>query len=249
MALSYHHRFINKVQLLFSNLLTFYDPFGDKLLEHFRLNPYYPFIHTQQSLTFEYRYRRWSTISFLIILQIVLIFLTLYTFYRFHTDEYWNLSSNFLLVSIFGLLTLFLVFNLIENFKQRRIILSPLDFHVSIYINNHLIQQCSIDRAYICLHRIESYNILLYHLVFIIEDMDFIPISDYFSYKLHLRQIGKCLAENLFLSYIESENWRGIFPKYKKLMNYINRNDNEITNENNHLLRKRHVHSHTIINL
>ena len=110
---------------------------------------------------------------------------------------------------------------MIENLKQRRIVLSPLDFHISIYINNKLKQQCPIDRAYICLHQIESYNILLYHLVFIIEDIDFITISDYFYYQFQLRQIGKRLAQNLYISYLESQNWIGIFPKYNKLKKYI----------------------------
>lgn len=106
--------------------------------------------------------------------------------------------------------------------------MSPLDFHVSIYINNILKQQCSIDRAYICLHQIQSYNILLYHLVFIIEDIDLIYITDYFYYQLQLRQIGKCLAENLYLSYIESDHWIGIFPKYKRLQNYIQKRKSNI---------------------
>jgi hypothetical protein len=123
------------------------------------------------------------------------------------------------------LLSIFLCLNLIENFKQRRIVLSPIDFHVSIYINNNLKQQYSIDRAYICLHQIKSYDILLYHLVLIIEDFDLIKISDYFSSQSQLQHIGKCLAQNLYLSYIESEYWMGIFPKYKKFK-YFNRNLN-----------------------
>lgn len=140
---------------------------------------------------------------------------------HFHRNEYWIINSEFLFLFTFGLLSIFLCLNIIENFKQRRIVLSPLDFHVSIYINNILKQQYSIDRAYICLHQIKSYNILLYHLVFIIEDIHLIKITDYFSFQLQLRQIGKYLAQNLYISYIESEYWIGIFPKYKKLKNYI----------------------------
>lgn len=129
------------------------------------------------------------------------------------------------------MLTIFLCLNLIENFKQRRIVLSPLDFHISIYINNILKQQCSIDRAYICLHKTESYNILLYHLVFIIEDIDCIQISDYFSYKFQLRQIGKRLAQNFYISYLESQYWIGIFPKYKILKKYITLNQYDNIND------------------
>ncbi|CAF0909624.1 unnamed protein product [Adineta steineri] len=226
-ALSYHQRFINKFRSLLSIILTSYDPFGYKLIESFRLNPYYPFTYTQ-SYTFEYKYRCWSTIYFLIIMQIIIFILTLYTYYHLNINEYWISGSEFLLLFIFGFLTIFLCLNLIENFQQRRIVLSPLDFHVSIYRNNILKQQCSIDRAYICLHKIESYNILLYHLVFIIEDIDFIKITDYFYYKFQLRQIGKHLAKNLFLSYIESQYWIGIFPKYKKLKNFIYQNHHTV---------------------
>ncbi len=212
------------------------------------MNPYYPFTHTQ-SFTFEYKYRHWSTIYFLIIIQILIFTFALYSYYRFHNNEYWISGSQYLLLFTFGLLTIFLCLNLIENFKQRRIVLSPLDFHVSIYINNTLKQQCSIDRAYICLHEIESYNVLLYHLVFIIEDSDFIKISDYFYYKFQLRQIGKRLAQNLYISYIESQNWIGRFPKYKKLQNYIHKQtidlkDNISMIQNNNFQRKR-----TMINL
>ncbi|CAF0904437.1 unnamed protein product [Rotaria sordida] len=233
MALSYHHRFVNKLRTFLSIILKSYDPFGDKLLEHFRLNPYYPFTSTQ-SFTFEYKYRRWSTIYFLIIIQILIFVLTLYSYYNFHINEYWISGSEFLLLFIFGLLTIFLCLNLFENFKQRRIVLSPIDFHVSIYINNILKQQCSIDHVYICLHEIKSYNILLYHLVFIIEDIDFIKISDYFYYKFQLRQIGKCLAKNLYISYLESQYWIGIFPKYKKLKNYIKNKQKQQTVNRNH---------------
>ncbi len=160
----------------------------------------------------------------------MIFLLAVYCYFHFHINEYWIINSEFLLLFTFGLFTIFLCLNLIENLKQRCIVLSPLDFHVSIYINNILKQQCSIDRAYICLHEIESYNILLYHLVFIIEDIDLIKITDYFSYQLQLRQIGKCLAQNLYISYIESHNWIGIFPKYKKLKNYFQKRKYTIIN-------------------
>ncbi|CAF3285969.1 unnamed protein product [Rotaria socialis] len=258
MAVSYHHRFISKIRSLFSIVHKTYDPFGDKIIENFRSNPYYPFTHTQ-SFTFEYQYRRWSTIYLLIIIQILIFALGLYSYYSFHIDDYWISGSEFLLLFTFGLLTIFVCVNLIENLKQRRIVLSPLDFHVSIYINNTLKQQCSLDRVYICLHQIESYNILLYHLVFIIEDIDFIKITDYFHYKFQLRQIGKCLAQNLYISYLESQNWIGIFPKYKKLKNYIHKQqqtvnpyhniDDIINVENNNYNRKRKIQQHTIIDL
>lgn len=198
----------------------FFLQFGEKLIDHFRSNPYYPFTHTQ-SFTFEYKYRRWSTIYFLITIQILIVTLGLFSYYRFPVNDYWISGSEFLILSSCGLFTLFLCVNIIENLKQRRIVLSPLDFHVSLYISNTLKQRCSIDRVCICLHKIESYNTLLYHLVFIIEDIDFIKISDYFYYQFQLRQIGKRLARNLYISYLESENYIGIFPKYKRLKKYI----------------------------
>jgi hypothetical protein len=120
---------------------------------------------------------------------------------------------------------------------------------VSIYINNTLKQQCSIDRAYICLHEIESYNVLLYHLVFIIEDIDFIKISDYFYYKLQLRQIGKCLAQNLYISYIESQYWIGRFPKYKKLQNYIQKQTMDLKDNISMIPNNNFQSSYTMINL
>ncbi|CAF4125512.1 unnamed protein product [Rotaria sp. Silwood2] len=246
-----------KIRLIKESFI--FSQFGEKILENFRLNPYYPFTYTQ-SFTFEYKYRRWSTIYFIIIIQILIFVLTLYCYYHFHINEYWISGSEFLLLFTFGLLTIFLCLNLIENFKQRRIVLSPIDFHVSIYINNRLKQQCSIDRVYICLHEIKSYNILLYHLAFIIEDIDFIKISDYFYCKFHLRQIGKCLAKNLYINYLESQYWIGIFPKYKKLKNYIKKkqqtvNQNYNTDHrlmiqnNNNFQRKRNIQSDIIINL
>ncbi len=203
------------------------------------MNPYYPFTCTQ-SYTFEYKYRRWSTIFLLLILQILLFIIVLYIYFHFHRNEYWIIHSEFFLLFTFGLLSIFLCLNLIENFKQRRIVLSPLDFHVSIYINNILKQQYSIEHAYICLHQIKSYDILLYHLVFIIEDIDFIKITDYFSYQSQLRQIGKHLAQNLYINYIESEYWMGIFPKYKKLKNYIQK---QTINSNNSISRRRNIQS------
>jgi len=120
---------------------------------------------------------------------------------------------------------------------------------VSIYINNILKQQCSIDRAYICLHEIESYNVLLYHLVFIIEDIDFIKISDYFYYKFQLRQIGKCLAQNLYISYIESQYWIGRFPKYKKLQNYIQKQTMDLKDNTSMIANNNFQSSYTMINL
>ena len=176
----------------------------------------------------------------MIIIQILIFILALYSYIHIHINEYWLVNSEFLLLFIFGLLTIFLCLNIIENFKQRRIVLSPLNFYVSIYINNILKQQCSIDRAYICLHKIESYNILLYHLVFIIEDIDLIRITDYFHYQLQLRQIGKCLAQNLYISYIESQYWIGIFPKYKKLKNYI---EKQTVNNNENIDHKSNVYN------
>lgn len=94
---------------------------------------------------------------------------------------------------------------------------------MSFYRNDHLIQQCSIDRAYICLQEILSYDILLYRLVFVLEDIDLIEITDYFTSDIFLRRIGKCLARNLYISYIESAHWNGIFPKYQLLKNYLQR--------------------------
>lgn len=120
--------------------------------------------------------------------------------------------------------------NIIENFQYRRIVLSPLDFHVSFYKNQILIEGHSIDRAYICLQQIQSYDILLYRLIFVIEDVDMIEITDYFPWELPLRRIGKCLAGNLYISYIESARWNGIFQKYKKLKNYI---EKQTVNPNN----------------
>lgn len=92
---------------------------------------------------------------------------------------------------------------------------------MSFYKNQILIERHSIDRAYICLQQIQSYDILLYRLIFVIEDVDFIKITDYFPVELPLRRIGKSLAQNLYISYIESAGWNGIFPKYRKLKNYI----------------------------
>ena len=101
-------------------------------------------------------------IVLLLILQIILLIITVYSLSHFQRNEYWISNSEFLLLFTFGLLSIFLCLNLIENLKEKRIVLSPLDFHVSIYINNIFKQQCSIDRVYICLQQIESYNILLY---------------------------------------------------------------------------------------
>ena len=246
MAFLYHYPLINKIRSFLSIIFTSYDPvcvfrfvsscqiistfdliqFGDKLVEHFRLNPYYPFTCTQ-SYTFEYKYRRWSTIYFIIFIQFILILLTIYFYFHFCIHDNCLNHSSYIILCTFAILILFLCLNLIDNFQQRRIVLSPLDFHVSIYINNRLKQQCSIDRAYICLHQVESYNILIYHLVFIIEDIDFIEITDYFHCHFPLRQLGKCLAENLYLTYIETNHWIGIFPKYRKLKKFI-RQQNQV---------------------
>lgn len=156
---------------------------------------------------------------------------------------------------------MFLGFNLIENLKPIRIVLAPLDFRVSIYIDDKLRQHYPIECAYICLHQTKSYDVLLYHLVLIIEDVDFIQITDYFSYQFQLRQIGKRLAQNLYIGYLENEHWMGIFPKYLKLRNHIkleqkvnavdegHRRSTLDENDGAHFQRKRSIPSCTIVDL
>ena len=202
------------------------------------MNPFYPFTCTQP-FTFEYKYRRWWTIIFLIILQILLFIIALYTFSRFHRNDYWTNHSELLFLFLVALFSAFLCLNIIENYQQRRLVLSPLDFHVSFYRKNLLVQRCSIDRAYVCLQQIQSYDIRLYRLVFVIEDLDLIEITDYFSSELSLRRIGKCLAQRFYISYIESAHWNGIFPKYHKLKTYISKTNSESkTNASNQSSRK-----------
>ena len=162
----------------------------------------------------------------------IILTLAIYSYSQFHISEYWLAHSKLFFLLAFGLSNVFLCVNLIEHLQQIRIVLSPVDFHISIYANDRLKQRCSIDRAYVCLHQIESYNVLLYHLVFVVEDIDLIKISDYFSYQWQLRQIGQRLAENLLISYVESQHWIGIFPKYQKLRTFTANRDDRTVNSN-----------------
>lgn len=163
---------------------------------------------------------------------------------------------NYFLLVALALGILLVLFNLVENLKPIRIVLSPIDFHLSIYIDDILTQRSSIDQAHICLHHIQSYDIVLYRLVFIIEDVDFIEITDYFTQKMLLRQIGQRLAQHLLIGYFENETQSGIFPKYKKLENYLRRREIETVNLNQRLVRdskcssrKRISHSSIIVDL
>ncbi|CAF1018524.1 unnamed protein product [Didymodactylos carnosus] len=208
--------------------ITSYDPFAEKLLKHFRQNPYYPFIHVQ-SYTYEYCYRRWSTAYLICILQTVLFSLAIYSYYKYlefyegqkEDIEYWLYGSELILLFTFSILTIFLCVNLVECLKQIRIVISALDLYVYYYVGGTLYRQHSLNKVYICLREVKTYDQILYHLVFIIEDVDLIEITDYFQFNIELRQLGIRLAKQLYIGYLESSDWIGTFPKYNKLKAYI----------------------------
>jgi hypothetical protein len=169
-------------------------------IKNFDKNPYYPFKQLN-SYVFEYNYNCYFSGIICLIVSILLASISIINFKIFKYHKSVSFFLALLLLIFFSII--FFLFGII-SFAKRTVRLNLLKNLYDLLIQDKLIATNHIHNLYIRLNEKHILKTkLVYRLTLCGKDMDTIIISPYSHNLQTIRNIGRRLAQNLFLSYFD----------------------------------------------
>ncbi len=200
----------------------------DQLLkDKYNQNPFYPFTQVEP-YKFEYSYSFKNQSLFYVFLSIFL-FVAMNALIKLFTEDVFRGRPSVLYIFLFIISlisTCYFFFAAIISYKNRYLVLNLLENDYKFYFNRILVHENSLENLFIELkQKYPVKNKALYCLIIYGKHIDQIEITGYNQNLKSLRKIGKSIAANLTINYIDFAN---LNDNKNNLRNFLSNNNKSL---------------------